>query len=703
MRHILLNRANALWAMAASLLLSACSVNPYTQEFRKQAPTPQPAPKIELGNSQNFTLDNGLKVIVVENHKIPKVSFQLFLDNPPVSEKELAGVADITGQLLKAGTSKRNKAEIDKAVDFIGASFSTSASGFFASSLTKHKEKLLEVVAEVLLQPTFPESEFQKIKKQTLSGLAFSKEDADAISSNVSNAIRYGKDHPYGEIMTEETVDSINLVHCRSFYQAYFKPNVAYLTIVGDITVEEAKTLANTYFGTWKKGSTPTAVVGKGKAPKGIEVAFVPKTAAVQSSIAITYPVDLKITDPDYIPTRVLNTLFGGYFRSRINNNIREDKGYSYGVSSSLSADRYVGAFSAGGNVRNEVTDSAIVEFLKEMTKIVNEPVPADELTLVKNALSGSFARNLESPSTIADFALSTARYGLPADFYANYLKKVSEVTAADIQRVAKKYIQPENAYIVVVGDKDKVAPSLARFASTGKVSFYDIYGNPAETIAAPSDVTGKDVVEKYLSAIGGKSKLAGVSSIVQKTTSEIQGAKLETTVYKQELGKFRIEMSMGGAMMNQQVFDGKKAVIIQMGQKQMLDDAASLAEMKKQAVMFDDLDYILKGYTLELTGIEKVGSRQAYVVKVSSPELANATTEYYDVETGLKLKTSSVVETGQGAMASHQEYADYREVNGIKLPYKVTIEGLMPMVLTMETTSVEVNTKLEPALFVVE
>ncbi|MEO5907537.1 MAG: pitrilysin family protein, partial [Saprospiraceae bacterium] len=382
-----------------------------TTDFRSSAPKAGPARPIEIGDSYQFTLANGLKVIVVENHKLPQISYQLSIDRDPILEKEKAGLSGIAGALLATGTVNKSKAEIDEAVDYIGASLRTSPTGGYASSLTKHTDKILALFSEVILKPAFPEAEFEKIKTQTLSGLQTNKDDPNAISQNVSNALIYGVDHPYGEITNEITVANITLQDTKDYYRDYFKPGNAYLVIVGEITPDVAKAKAEKYFGGWGGGSTPKYVYAFPKPIDNTAVAFVDKSGAVQSVINITYAVQMKPGDQDEIAAEVMNTILGSGFSGRLYRNLREDKAYTYGANSDLNSDKLVGAFTANASVRNEVTDSAIVQFMIELNKLKNEQVTQTELELAKSYIAGAFARSLESPQTVANFALNTNKY----------------------------------------------------------------------------------------------------------------------------------------------------------------------------------------------------------------------------------------------------------------------------------------------------
>ncbi|MBK7427284.1 MAG: insulinase family protein [Saprospiraceae bacterium] len=265
-----MNRLYYLILPSLLILFSYCSpktgtktteteTKPMSQDnaFRATPPTPGPAPKIQMGRYIKFEMPNGLQVIVVENSKLPVVSMQLFVDVPPILQGEFAGYTDFAGELLNKGTKKRSKQQLDEAIDFMGARLSTSANGVFGTSLKKHTDSLAMLMSEILLQPAFPVEEFDKLKTRTLSGLAASKDNPSAIAGNVSNVLRYGKKHPYGEITTEETVAKITLDKSKEYYNTYFRPNISYLVVVGDMNVIQARNLATKYFGAWeKKGCT---------------------------------------------------------------------------------------------------------------------------------------------------------------------------------------------------------------------------------------------------------------------------------------------------------------------------------------------------------------------------------------------------------------------------------------------------------------
>lgn len=675
------------------------------ESFRKMPPSPGPAPVIELGTYEEFMLDNGLRVFVVENHKIPRVSWSLSIDIPTLLEGESAGYTSVAGDLLATGTKTRTKAEIDEAVDFIGAALSSSSRGIYASSLTKYKENILELMSDVLYNPSFPAEEFDKLIKQNLSGLASQKDDPDAMASNVGQVLRYGKDHPYGEQQTEATTENITLEQCREYYETYFKPNISYLIVVGDITPGEAKEAADKYFGDWKEGMVEKTDIPVPAKPEKTQVAFVNKAGAVQSVIRVTYPLELKPGSPDVIKARVMNAILGGGADGRLFKNIREDKGYTYGLYSSLSSDRYVGNFSTTqGSVRNEVTDSAITEILYEMQRLREEKVSEEELSRTKSAIAGDFARSLESPQTIASFALNTARYNLPADYYRTYLEKLDAVTAEDVMAMAKKYLTPDQAHILVVGNKAEVAEKLLPFDADGEIDYYDNYGNKLEVsgVSLPEGTTAQSVIDGYLEAIGGVEKLKGVKDVATEMTASIQGQTINASVKQKTSGKYLMAMSMNGMVLQEQKYDGEQAEQSAMGQSQKLESPEELASLKRQSMPFPELFYEEWGYTLNLQGVDQIDGKNVVAVEVVTPE-GEKFTDFFDLETSLKVRTTATQESPAGPATIVTDIKDYREVDGIKMPFENNISGVMPIPLVMKVQSVKLNSGLEDSVFEIE
>ncbi len=674
-----------------------------TGDVRKKAPSAGDAPKIQIGKAETFKLDNGLTVILVENHKLPKADFRVFVDYDPVMEKEAAGFLDMMGSLLSKGTTTKKKEQIDIDVDFLGAYLSSDANGLSGGCLSKHSDKLLAVMSDVLLNPTFPDEEFAKDKKRSESGLASKKDDAGQIAGDISALLNYGKNHPYGEFMTEQSLAKINTDLMKKHYNTFFKPNIAYFVITGDATRVQAEQWAKKYFGSWKKGDVPKSNYAMPSAPAKRQVDFVAKPGAVQSVVNITYPVDLKPGTPDVIKARVANAVFGGYFNSRINANLREGHGWTYGARSSLNPDILVGSFKASASVRNVVSDSVVVELLKEMERMRTEKVPQTELQVVKNVLAGQFSQSLEEPGTVANFALNTARYKLPADYYEKYLENLAAVTADDVLEMSKKYIRPDNAHVLVVGNKAEVADKLKTFSPDGKVNMYDADGNEVKDMSGsvPKDMTADKVIQDYINAVGGKANIEKIKDLQGNAAMALgPGQEIKVKMSQKGGNKLSIVMTMMGQEVSKQLYDGQKGAAVQMGQTQELE-GESLNDLKEQAAICKEIGYLSMGHKLNLTGMENIKGADAYVLEITRPD-GKKTTEYYDVKTGYKVRevSSSPGPDGNPAVTTI-DLSDYKEVgNGVKIAHTLSISGMLPMPVKMIFSDFKVNGGIDDAVF---
>lgn len=675
-------------AFILTLLVTGMS---FAQVDRSVLPSSGPAPEIKIGEAETFTLDNGLKVFVVKNDKLPRVSFTLVLERDPIIEGDKAGLLGLVGQMMMAGTENRTKDQLDEEIDFIGASLSSGSTSVFASSLKKHQDKVLELMADVLYNPSFPAEELEKLKKQTLTGLATSKDDPNAISSRLTSALVYGKDHPYGEVETEESVKNVELSDIKSYYEKFFKPNIAYLAIVGDMDKAEAEKVVTKYFAKWQKGEVPTFTYNKPTPVSKNAVGLVDRSSSVQTVIDIAQPIDLKLGDEDYISSRVLNQIFGGGSSARLFMNLREDKGYTYGAYSSLSADKLVGQFSASASVRNEVTDSAVYEFIYEINKLIDEGVTQEELDKAKANLAGSFGRSLESPSTIANFALNTERYNLPKDYYATYLQKMNALTVEDINETARELIDPDKLYITAVGNASEIKDKLAQF---GEVTMYDNMGFPAKEMKmVDANISAETVIENYLNAIGGKESAQAVKTAKMTLEADVMGNPLSIAiVYDAANSAYGQKTSvMGNVMQATKIKDGKAEISAQ-GQSMQLT-GAQLEEAMINAYLFPEAWYSEKGYTATLDGLKDVDGVAAYKVVFESAGGAKLV-NYYSEETGLKIKN-------ENPASGDTFFSDYQEKGGVLFPMMWTIKSAMiPVPLEGKVTNLEINPALTEADF---
>jgi len=653
------------------------------QAQERPQPKPGPAPKINIGKPQTFELPNGLKVLVVENNKLPRVSYNLSIDNAPYSEGNKKGVSDMTSSMLGNGTKTISKNDFNEEVDFLGASINFSSDGAFASGLSKYSKRIMELMADGALNPVFTQEEFEKEKAKLIEGLKADEKSVPSIARRVERVLAYGKNHPKGEYLSEETINTISLNDVIQNYTSYFTPENAYLVIVGDVKFAEVKTTVEKLFGAWKKATAPQVNYSDPKDVQYTQINFVDASNAVQSEISAVHITKLKMTDKDYFAAIVANQILGGDFNSYLNMNLREAHGWTYGARSSLRGNKYVGNFSASTQVRNAVTDSAVVEILKEIKRIRTEKVSEETLKNVKAGYIGKFVMDIEKPATVARYALQTKTQGLPTDFYENYIKNINAVTADDVLRVSKKYFLAENLRIVVVSKGAEVIPGLEKLNIP--IFYFDKYGNKVEKPVAKTvsaDVTAKSVLDKYIAAIGGQKAVSDVKSIMTTSSGTVQGMALEMTTKVTSSNKLAVEMKAMGTTMMKQVVNENGAYMVQQGQRKDFtgDD---LKEMQAGAVPFEELT-LANNKDITLGAVENINGTDAYAVKNGK------STYYFDVKTGLKIAEAKELEQGGQKMTQMTYYSDYKEVKGIKVPHKTMLNIGVELELT--TSDVKIN-----------
>jgi predicted Zn-dependent peptidase len=700
-------------ALAALLIIPSMS---NAQIDRSKPPAPGPAPDVRVGRAHTTTLENGLKVIVVENTKLPAVSVQFRFDHAPVMQGDLAGYQDIFGDVLIAGTARRSKRQVDDMVDKLGAQLSASAEGVYASVLKRNLGDLMFLLYEVVTAPAFPLTEFEKVKTRALSALKSREDDPDQIADVVGRALTYGKGHPYGEVPTEGTLGKVGRDHLVAFYKRYFRPENGYLVFVGDIGEPEAVELARRYFGEWRaedavpekdaQGRETVKDLGVLQYPTFVpqanlprRVCFVDRPGSAQSVIKVLHPVDLKPGDPLAMPAQVLNTILGGgVFNARLMQNLRERHGFTYGAYSSVEADRYCGQFSGGCSVRNAVTDSAVTEMLTEIEMIREAPVRPDELALAKSYMAGSFARSLEDPRTVARFALNTALYGLPDDHYATYLKRLDTVTADGVMAAARQLLKPDNITVLVVGDKAEVAGKLAPISFGRTVEYLDINGDTYREKAAlpPPGVKAADVLRAHVKAIGGIERIAAIKRITRTYEARVEDKVFTWTEHNATPVKHAVRLAVGSMVLEESVFDGVRGRRrTSEGPKDLLED--QLAVAREEAYIVPELFYAELDLDALLTGVVEIDGRECYRLFVKRVDGSNFT-DYYDRETGLKRRRVEMQAGEDGNFQVTTNWKDYKSVDGVLFPH--TIDQHAGMDLHFTATSILVNKDLPPGVF---
>ncbi len=675
------------------IVLSGLFLTLTMQAQDRTQPKPGPSPVIKIKKPQSFTLPNGLQVLIVENHKLPKVSFSLNIDNTPYAEGAKKGVSSLTSSLIGNGSKKISKDAFNEEIDFLGADLSFYASGASGSSLSKYSGRILELMAEGALNPNFTQEEFDKEKDKLLENLKTQEKSVAAVAGRVQNVLAFGKDHPSGEFLSEQTIKNVTLTDVENNYHTYFVPENAYLVIIGDVKFNETKKAVEKLFSSWAKASAPSVKYTDPVNVQYSQINFVDMPNAVQSEIALQNTVNLKMTDKDYFATIVANQILGGDFNSYLNMNLREAHGWTYGARSGIGGSKYVSTFKASTQVRNAVTDSAVVEFFKEIKKIRTEKVTDEMLANVKAGYVGKFVMQIEKPQTVAGYALRIKTQGLPEDFYENYIKNINAVTAEDVMAAANKYFLEDKIRVVIVGKGSDVIPGLEKLKIP--MFYFDKFGAPTKKPvmkkAVATGVTVKTVLDSYIKAIGGEKSVKGVKSISSIAGGEIQGTPLEMTSKVTSSNKLAVEMKAMGMSIMKQVVNEKGAYVMQQGQRKDLD-GEKLSDTKEGAMPFPELTMAAKA-TITLDGIESFNGADAYVIKDGK------TTHYYDVITGLKLGKAVTQEANGQKMTQITNYGDYKEVKGIKVPYKVSM-AFGPQEIEFKTSEVKINEGVSDADF---
>ncbi|SKB78888.1 Predicted Zn-dependent peptidase [Soonwooa buanensis] len=664
--------------IAASFLISGMTM---AQKIDINAmPKAGPTPSINIATPQTFKLSNGLTVMVVENHKLPRVNVTLSMDRPPVYEGKIVGVNSIMADQLGNGTTTMSKDDFNKRVDFLGSTINFSSNGAFANTLSKYFPEILGLMADAAINPKFSADEIQKSKERSIEALKLDEKSAQSIASKVSNAVIYGKNTARGEFETEASINAIQLNDVQDVYSKYFAPNNAYLVVVGDVKFKDVKKLVESKFNAWKKSSTTIPAVEPAKNVAKTEIEMIDVPSAVQSVISVGNITTLQMKDPQFFAATIANYILGGGGEARLFMNLREKNAFTYGAYSSLSTSKYSPEFNAESSVRNEVTDKAVTEFLNELKGI--STIKPEELANAKAKLKGDFIRSMEKPETMAKFAVNSEIYNLPKDFYANYLKAIDNVSVEDVQNAAKANILPNQSRIFVAGKTSEVADGLEKLGFA--VNYYD---KDANKISKPTvqkiDVTAAQVADKYITAIGGKAALDKVTSIATTAAASVQGMNLDMTMVKAKGGKMLMDMKVMGNSMQKVVFDGVNGKMTAQGQTMDLP-AEMKAEFANDKELFPEVAFAKKS-ALKVSGIEKINGEDSYAIKDGS------TVYYYSVASGLKTGETKTQKMNGQEVTIPTTYGDYKAVDGVKLPYKIS-QSMMGQSLDFVVSKCELN-----------
>jgi len=451
-------------------------------DIKGRAPVNKELLKVKLPKAEEATLPNGLRVIVLESHRVPTFSMQLVVLSGGLSDPaDYHGLASFTASLMREGTATRKSKDIAEQMDTIGATLTANSglssftSNVSTAGLVDNLDQALAIFADVILNPSFPQEEVDKYKARQLQQMQFQRSIPQFLAQERFQRAIYGE-HPAGMIAPpSESIKRITSADLAGFHSKYYRPNNAMLAIVGDVTLKDLMPKLTAAFGGWQKGDVPATSVPAAPEPGAMEIQLINRPGSVQTVLQLGN-LGIERTNPDYFGVLVMNQILGGGPAARLFLNLREDKGYTYGAYSNFGGSKFRGTVVSSSEVRTDVTDGAMHEFMYELNRMRSEKVSATELENAKRALVGSFALSLEQPAALLQNIVLQKLYDMPADYWDTYPQRVMAITDDDVQRVAQKYIDMGHLQVIAVGDASKTRTVLAKY---GAVKEFDAEGKP--------------------------------------------------------------------------------------------------------------------------------------------------------------------------------------------------------------------------------
>lgn len=475
-------------ALAASIVFAQQPQSPKGVVIKGKTPVNKNPLKVTLPKAYETRLGAGLQVIVLENHKLPTFTMQMVILsgglNDPANQP---GAAQYTATMLREGTKTRTSKQIAEAIESLGATLNASSglssqiSTVSAGGLTENFDQIMELFADVILNPGFPADDLNKLKTRAVAQLRFQRSQPDFLASEMFQKVMYGA-HPASRVaLTPAQIQSITPETLKQFHAAHYNPNNAIFAIVGDVKPAEIVAKLEKTFGVWQRGDVAQPDLPKVSETGPAKIHLIDRPGSEQTNLILGNQT-IERNDPDYYALDVMNQVLGGGASSRLFLNLREDKGYTYGAYSGFTAAKYRGVFRASAEVQTDVTRGSMDELIYEFKRIRDEKTPDDEFDRAKRTIVGSFALQLESPQSLLANIITQKIYNLPADYWDTYPQKIAAVTVDDVQRVARKYLDLTKLQIVAVGDAKRIVEVMKAF---GDVALYDTEGKPLQSPSA--------------------------------------------------------------------------------------------------------------------------------------------------------------------------------------------------------------------------
>lgn len=658
-------------------------------------PEPLAEKKYTFPEYKQETLANGLKVFIVEDHRQPTINFNMIIQGGSSEDGEKPGLASMTASMLTKGAGKMNALQIASKLDNIGAGIHASADrdkiSIGGSCLKKHFGTVVDMMSLVLLNPTFPNDELKKLKKLEIAGLQNEKSQPNAIMGKIVKKVIYGDSHPYAAISTEKSLNSIEHEDMVNYHAKYFVPGNASIVITGDITPKKAVSELEDALKKWKKSDVPEIKIPATK-PLPLGVYFIPRLGSVQSTVVMAAPA-VPFIDKDWEMIDMVSDVLGAGFGGKLTRSLREKYSYTYSPYSQVSRSKYANLMLCGADVRNAVTDSAIAVMRDDILSMSSELMKPEDLERTKKYTVGAYSMALASSDFIASLIQNADFNGIPIERVKNFPTNRMSISNYQVQKTAKKYLNPSGLYIFVVGSPD-VRKTLDKF---GKVYEYNLDIQPQEIAEMESlSITPEKLLSKYKEAIGGSEAIEGLKSIIKKGSAKLnlpgQDPLEGTLTMKQKSsGKFYQIVEMGSFTQESWVGDSG-SWSKSMGSIHK-DDGIELEKSNYKAELFPALSLIKLGYKLEVLG-RQGGS---IIMKSVSP-LGQESTYFFDEKSYLLTKREAIENSPQGPIPLTTEFGDYQKFGNILMPVKVSETN--PFFSINFNMSYELNPEIDDSIF---
>ncbi len=670
-------------------------MNVIAKEDPRKKPEALPAKEFNFPKYETITLDNGLKVFIVNDDQQPTVNFRILLNGGSLADGNKSSVSDITTQMLIKGTAKYSALDIANKLDGLGLSLNVSSSAdycqVYGSGLKKHLQTLLEITNELLTAPTFPQDELDKLKSISIADVKQMKARSSSVAAAIGRIALYGSEHPYAKMASEETINSLQVNDLKQYFKSNFIPNNATMVITGDVSAKNIKKDLEKYFSNWKKGTKNEFAVPEIK-PEPVGVYFVSRPGAVQSSINVVTQ-GVPRNHPDYDKLNFTSSIIGAGFAGRLFKTLRETYSYTYTPFGYITSTKFTNRFSCGADVRGDVTDSSII-VINDQLELLTKEMPSDaELNLLKKYEIGQYLMAFSSKDYSGMLIQNADFYGLNINDIKTQHLKIQKYTPIDMMTTAKKYMNPRGSYIVVVGDP-KIKPSLEKF---GKIYEYNTDYLPetgAKAKAEKIDLSANQLIDKYVNAIGGKDKINSINTIIAtgKIDFSIQGQTLPGSVEeKTKAPNKKYSMMDLGMMQNVYWCNGTKAWM-KVGNTTSEAEPDDFEKIKAQSTIMRDANLINLGYKVEVIGKQK----DWIVAKVSKNK--EELTYFYDAKTFLIVKKEWAEPMQDGMLPVTEIYSDYKDFGGVKFPTTVKLETAMYNYT--QSLKYEINSPIDDADF---